>query len=491
MNASGFLRHLALILGLIRQCNRVADFSGGTHGLVWALTCCVAALAIGAYPAGAQDSVAAVPLTLWQLLDGAATGHPLVEAARSRVQAARGSRVTAGAFGNPMLSYDVENARLPGSARPLMERETMLMATFPLEPLYQRAPRVSRADAEIKAAEADAAAERQTVLLAASRAFYAAALAQVELEAARDLGRWLDTIVAYNAIRVEEGVTAEADLLRSRLERDRASANVALREAELARARANVGAFLGDASFAFSGRSVAIGDAPMPMPPVVLTTSTDPTAPIEIAPGVMSRSADTTRRPFVNAALTGRAEIKAARERLAAASAGIVSERRMRVRDLGATVGTKRSEGSTSLLAGLSLPFPMFDQNRGEILRATAERDAAAFELAATERAVRAEVLGAFEAARILTERIEPLARGGPNGLLARADEARRIALGAYREGAIPLIHVIDAARAWGEARLAFYQTLFSQHESVLALLASQGRDLVAALPPRGTGPTR
>jgi cobalt-zinc-cadmium efflux system outer membrane protein len=153
----------------------------------------------------------------------------------------------------------------------------------------------------------------------------------------------------------------------------------------------------------------------------------------------------------------------------------------MVVRQLGAMIGTRTSPGATSLIAGVSLPLPIFDQNRGEIARASAERDAAAFELAAAERTARAEVTGAYEAAQLLTERTGVLATRGPGGTpayLARADEARRIALGAYREGAVPLLSVIDAARAWGEARLAYYRTLFAQHESVLALLAAQGADL-------------
>jgi cobalt-zinc-cadmium efflux system outer membrane protein len=155
----------------------------------------------------------------------------------------------------------------------------------------------------------------------------------------------------------------------------------------------------------------------------------------------------------------------------------------MLVRQLGATVGTKRSAGTTSLLAGVSLPLPLFDQNRGELARASAERDAATFELAAQERAIRADVIAASEAARLLTERARVLAQGGSRGYLARADEGRRIALGAYREGAVPLIQVIDAARAWAEARLTFYQTLFAQHESVLDLLIAEGDDLTTTIP--------
>ena len=137
------------------------------------------------------------------------------------------------------------------------------------------------------------------------------------------------------------------------------------------------------------------------------------------------------------------------------------------------------------MVAGFSMPLPIFDPNRGEIARASAERDAAAFELAAHERMARAELAGAYEAANLLTERASLLVRtsSGRPSFLARADEARRIALGAYREGAVPLLQVIDAARAWGEARLAFYETLYAQHESVALLLFARGDDLFTELP--------
>lgn len=157
----------------------------------------------------------------------------------------------------------------------------------------------------------------------------------------------------------------------------------------------------------------------------------------------------------------------------------------MIVRDLAATLGAKRSGGMTSMVAGLSIPLPLFDPNRGEIARATAERDAATFDLAARERTARAELTGAYDAARLLTDQAVQLTRasGGRPPFLARADEARRVALGAYREGAVSLLQVIDAARAWNEARVMFYQTLYAQHESVALLLAARGDDLLAVLP--------
>jgi cobalt-zinc-cadmium efflux system outer membrane protein len=414
-----------------------------------------AAVTAATTPLIAQDTLGRDPVSLLQVLDSVAARYPSLEAARARIRAARGSRSTAGTLGNPILMYQVDNQPLPGRAAPPMDREMMLTATLPLEPLYQRWSRVSGANAGIRAAEADAQAERQRIGLDATRAFYRMARAQVALAAARDLTAWLDSVVAYNRTRVKEGVAAEADLIRSELERDRAAADATMQEADLARARADLSVFLGDDP-APAPFVVAALDAPLALP--------------DVSPA--------------NRAGTTRPDIRAARERVATAGAGVASERTNLIRQLGITVGTKRTSGTTSLIAGVSMPFPLFDQNRGAIARAAAERDAATFELAAQERIGRAEIVGASESARLLTERARLLAGAARGqGYLARADEARRIALGAYREGAVPLIQVIDAARAWGEAQLVYYQILYSQHESVVQLLVAEGVDIASALP--------
>src|SRR4051812_20277037 len=97
----------------------------------------LAGLATTASSAAAQTARAAVgprSLVLHDVLDSALARHPLVEAARAGVRAARGARRTASAIGNPVLSYDIENAPFPGgSPVPGMERETMTTAMLPLE----------------------------------------------------------------------------------------------------------------------------------------------------------------------------------------------------------------------------------------------------------------------------------------------------------------------------------------------------------------------
>ena len=140
-----------------------------------------------------------------------------------------------------------------------------------------------------------------------------------------------------------------------------------------------------------------------------------------------------------------------------------------------------------SMVAGFTMPFPLFDQNRGNRARAQAEREAAAFDVAARQRDARADLLGAEEAARVLTVRASEFAQrdsaGAEVAYLQRANSARTIALGAFREGAASLLQVLDAARTWSDARVTYYRTLFAQHEAVIELVLARGDDLQSVLP--------
>jgi cobalt-zinc-cadmium efflux system outer membrane protein len=432
------------------------------------LTFAAAGLASPAVAQRSSVATPAAPLTLHALLEQVRNGHPAIQAAQARIRAAEGTRASAGRLGNPILSYQVENTAFPGAGSIAgIDRETMEMATLPLQPFYLRSSRVARAAAEVRAARAETDRERQRVALDASGAFYRVALARVASATSRDLVSWLDSLVAYNQARAGEGVAAEADLLRSTLERDRAAAEATMAEAELAQASAQLAGYLG-APGAFGGIEVAAGELPLALPSNATRLVTN----------------DTTMEPGAGppvSSLSVRPDIRAAREHEAAAAAGISTERRMLFREAGATLGVKQMMGTSSMIAGLSLPFPLFDQNRGEVARATAEHDIARYDLAAQERLAYADVAGTAAAARLLSDRMDAMVGPGPNGLLARADEMRRIALGAYREGAIPLLQVLDAARAWGDARLTFYRTLYAQHQIVLALIVANGGDLFTA----------
>ena len=452
-------------------------------------------LGAGRY-AAAQSLSARPPLTLTDVFARVSGGHPQLAAARAQVRSAQGARRTSAVLPNPFLNAQIENIRLPGGAPPDMDRETMATAMFPLEFLYQRGARIGAAAATVRAAEADALTIRQQLALDAAHVYYRAALGQVEVATARDLATWLDSLVAYNRTRVQEGAASGADLLRTELERDRAWVDVTVREVELASTHARLVALLGPGAAGPDSigpsaifPAVAIPDLPLPFPALHSEYDSSPEPP---AAALTGATPDGTDRSGVDP-LDRRPEVRAARARLAAASASVGLARSMLVREFGLMTGFKWTGGTTSLVAGLSLPLPLLNQNGGQIAQARAERDVAAADLATAEREARADVAAATEGARLLTERAQALASTGdstgrdqpsaPAGYLARADEARRITLGAYREGAVPLLQVLDAARAWGDARVTYYSTLYAQHEAILALLSAQGSDLFTTVP--------
>lgn len=404
------------------------------------------------------------PLTLRAVLDSLRTGNPAIAAANSRVSAAEAARTTSRAFGNPVLSFDVDQAQFPGG-RPLvgMSRQTFITASLPLESFYQRGPRITRASAELRAIQSDAVSTRQRLGLDAAAAFYRVAMAQIEAETTRELEGWLDTVVTYNRTRVREGVTAEADLIRATIERDRIALERTLQSAELARARASLGVYL-----PVSGAS---------------SRATVPTNPVAFhaAPFALQATSPLAADNVAGPALSERPDVRAARERVTASAAQISAEQSMVLRELGVTFGTMMAMNQTAMMAGISMPIPLLDRNRGAIQRARAERDISQFELATTERAANAELRGAYDAAVLLTERMAQLTQTDSTNFLARAEESRRIALGAYREGAVPLLQVIDAAQSWAESRVAYYRALFAQQQSILALTVAQGVDLYSS----------
>jgi cobalt-zinc-cadmium efflux system outer membrane protein len=166
-----------------------------------------------------------------------------------------------------------------------------------------------------------------------------------------------------------------------------------------------------------------------------------------------------------------RPEIVAARARVTAARAETDYQRRLLVRQLGATLGVKQVNGDTTMIAAVNVPIPLFDRNRGEIQRTTNEAIATGKELAWAERRVTAEVQGAFEAA----EHLGAEAGTHQRSMVDRAAEAHRITVAAYQEGASSLLQVLDAARTLVDTRLTYYRTLLTQQQSTFDLALAAG----------------
>jgi cobalt-zinc-cadmium efflux system outer membrane protein len=393
-------------------------------------------------------------LTVSGAIRRALESNPRVAAAAAEVRAADGARRTARTWPNPTFTYQYEGAAAVGDRmRTDVERQVSAYAMVPLEPIYQLGPRKARAESDVRAATADQRTARRQLALDVVRAYYQVGIAQVTANTALDVQGWLDSLLVYTRIRVNEGATAELDLVRLEVESARATSELALARVDLIRAREDLRALLGTDSVGILPVD-STGVSPMP--------STLPSLPSLIA-------AARTRRP----------ELQGTEARLHSADAARRLERSMFIRDVGAMAGIMSMNGMRSLMAGFSVPLPVFDQNRGEVQRADAARAVAIANGESVDRMVVAEVTAAHGAVQTLSERATRL----PRDLLDRAAEGRRLIEGAYREGAAPLIQVLDATRAYAEAQQAYYRTLFAQQQSVIELNAAIGAEDVLVSP--------
>jgi cobalt-zinc-cadmium efflux system outer membrane protein len=392
--------------------------------------------------------------TLEEILAAVAAGHPQVQAAQARVDAAAGAVRTAAAWTNPVFTHWIENSAFTLRGAPSgLDRESSTYGTVPLEPLFQRPARVQRADHDLAAARANVFTTQRQVSLEAARAFFRVGLAQIAFETQSENRAALNRLAEYNRARVAEGATAEVELMRVQIEIDRAGLEAAVADAELARARVELRSFLGSQG---------------PSDLTALHVSTAPAALLPDAPLPSLASLLTLAR-------SQRSELTAARAHIDAAVAETDYQRRLLVRQLGATVGFKQSAGTSSLIAGVSLTLPLFDRNAGEVQRTTGERLAAEREMDALARAVETEVESAYQA----TERLSAALGGSPRTLVERAVELQRLTLAAYQEGGATLLQVLDATRTLSDARFTYFRTAFAARESLLELSISSGERLL------------
>jgi cobalt-zinc-cadmium efflux system outer membrane protein len=393
------------------------------------------------------------PWTLEEAVTAALSQHPLVEAAQARVDAARGERAGAAALPNPITTLMVENAGYPGQPGSSdLTQETSLYLAYPLEWLFQRGPRVRRAEQDVSTAQALLLLARRMVAAETVQSFFSVALAEaLQDEAAENRDR-LEQLVAYNRVRVEAGMAAEGELLRLEVELDSSRNDVVIAGVELMRQRARLvpytGAYRGDARIASIRTAVPVSD--------------------EVAIDVL---------PALDAALAmaraRRPEVAVSRARAGAANASIAFERSLAVRQTGATFGNKRAGGQNSMIAGLSFTIPLFNVNGGAVSRATSERLAAEHELAWAERLVAADLQAAHASATQLTAQLNELRQK----FLARASDVHKLTLGAYQEGGATLLQVLDATRMLADARLTYSRTLFAQRESLFRLALAVGSE--------------
>jgi cobalt-zinc-cadmium efflux system outer membrane protein len=400
-----------------------------------------AALGLGALGLSAA-CVAAEPAPPFQALlkQAEATAPRLVEA-RAEVARAEGLARQAGALPNPVLGVEVENFAGSGPFRGTRLSETTATIGQTMELGDKRQARVDAGRAEVRAAQARLRRAQGEFGADLASAYAGAEAAQRRMVLAADAVQLAEEDARAARVLVEAG--READLRRLQALAAAQSARAELHQAQASR----------ETSFAML---TALAGLPSPLSSIDVSLLDDRTPVFATAP------LDPTASPGIASA---QAEREAAERRLRL-------ERAKAVPDVTFSVGARRFEedGSTAMVAGVSIPLPLFDRNRGNVRAARAEVDAAQARLSAAR--FNAEAQARASGARIAAvEARLAAAREGER----TADEAYQLSRLGYEGGKLGLVELLNARRALTEARSQTIQAAVERIDAQAALAKLAG----------------
>ncbi|MFL6415934.1 MAG: TolC family protein [Bryobacteraceae bacterium] len=393
----------------------------------------------------AEKVCAQTRLTLQDAISQALQSNPQIQVAQSRTDAAKGQRTQAGLKPNPRLFLQSEDARAWGTPSiPYWqgtEEYAYLGQVF--ETAGKRQRRVDVASTDVRSSEAGESLQSRQVIARIGGSYWTAAgAAALRVLYAQTL-RTYDEDYTYSQNRVREGVMAEADLLRLQLERDlvRAQASGAIRDAQLAAVEL----------FRSMGRSDAPADLvtdPLGQPPEV-------------------------NAPAVKDAIAARPENNIAREQIARAEQNLRLQKANAKPDPEFYVGYKRNTGQDTLYAAVQLDLPVRNRNQGNIGTAQADLRTAEANLKLVEMNLSAD----FEAAKRSYESSRDLLRQY-DATRQEAARTETLARGAYREGGIDLIRLLDAERSRISVEMQYIRALVELRQSIVNLQLASGMEI-------------
>jgi cobalt-zinc-cadmium efflux system outer membrane protein len=408
------------------------------------------ALIGGVYSQGAARRV-----TLNEAVERAREHHPLIVAAKQRVAIAEAEKLESGLRPNPSLTVSGENFPL-SPARQGFDFSSGVdwFATYAqtFETGGKRQLRVSLAERALEAAQAEASAVERRVVYEVKVAYQRAANARLRIELLRENHNNLAQLVGLNEARVKEGYTAEGDLIKARLEAQRAEFQMRRASLDFERAKIELLRAMGAGSFEDGDLSFEIAEELTFQP---------------VSPSLALLREAALRLP--------QAQVAQARVDRALA---LLRLEQARVRpDITASVGYKRNGPDNALYAAVSVPLPFYNRNQAMIARAQSEVEAAQAELQYTRNVVLAELAAARRAVELNQKQVESLRAD----FLLLADESRSVSLAAYREGAVDLLVLLDAQRVRSQAQELYFQSLYDYQLAIHELERAAGIERLPA----------
>ncbi|MDT8443447.1 MAG: TolC family protein [Desulfuromonadales bacterium] len=374
-------------------------------------------------------------LTLRQALSLALLHSPELTAISWEVRVKEAEALQAGLLPNPELGIEMENFAGVGEFSGTESAETTVTLSQLIELGGKRDKRRAASALEGNLAGWDFEARRLDVLTATAKSFIAVLASQERLVQADELSALADRFFRTVSERVEAGKVSPVEQTRAQV--PLSTAHVAKNRArlELEAARKELVALWGDQTDTFEravGSLESIASVPSEEQLVYL---------LEQNPDVARWKTEAQQR-----------------------NARLALERAEAIPDLTLFAGGRNIQetGDNALVAGISIPLPLFDRNQGGIAAARAARSKAREEgRAAYNQAVTSlatsyrDLSAAFLEARTLQDQILPAA--------GQSFEAAELG---YREGKFGFLEVLDAQRTLFEVKGQYIEALAAYHQA-------------------------
>lgn len=383
------------------------------------------------------------PLTLQAALELALGANAEVSAARRELSAVEASVLQAGTRPNPSLGIQRQDTRQNTS-------EMTVQLSQPLEMGGKRAARVQAAERGRDAAGADLAAKQAEVRAAVISAFFDVLTAQERVRLAQESAELANRATTVAAKRVIAGKVSPVEETRARVAETGVRLELVQAKSELTSARTRLAAAWGNPMPRFS---IAEGE-------------------LQALPVLPEPSALADRLASSPALARARFEVDR-RQALARL------ERSRRTPDLTVSVGMNRNEelGRNQAIVGVSVPLPLFDTNRGNILEAQRRTDKARDELAGAETRLGSELAQAIEKLSTSRQEVQALQQD----ILPGAQSAYAAATTGYEFGKFGFLDVLDAQRTLLQARSQYLRSLAEAHRAAAEIDRILGAPLGAA----------
>jgi cobalt-zinc-cadmium efflux system outer membrane protein len=322
-----------------------------------------------------------------------------------------------------------------------------------IETAGKRRLRIESSELATEAVNFDVQDVARVLTNAVRRSFYSLILAQKTIKVASDNLEHYREILRVNEIRLKVGDVAAVDFIRIEVESLKAQSDQDQARTALDQARAELLLLLG-----WPENSLDIS-----------AVETWPEASPEIALAKQDQ--------LIGRALERRPDMQAARTRIAQASTTLTLAKRQIIPDV--TISAFYDHDAGNYFAhsggvGISVPIPVFYQQKGEISQARAGLTSAELALRQAEQEIRAEVMKASAS----WQSADAIARRFETSVVNRIETLRKAQEIAYQKGAVGVLDLIDAERSYKAIMLDYYIALANRSKAWADLLMAYGGEI-------------